>query len=87
MSHDAYFDELTKHMMYSWDIAQVLGVGVHSYAHHDAELFELGHELGSTVQHAFVDESMGFGALFDLSYEIYLERSEEEARLTREGIL
>jgi len=74
---DQYFANLTKHMMYSWEIAQVLGGGVNSYAHYDIEFLEHGHELGLRVWHAMEEEAQGFGAIFDLQYEQWMKDHEQ----------
>lgn len=33
-------------------------------------------ELGTRVANSFEDEAQGFGALFDLSYQLYVEQEE-----------
>ena len=64
----------SKHWMYGWDLAQVLGVGTHGVSPDTALYHELMHELGERVNLGLELEELGLGALFDVEFEDYRRR-------------
>lgn len=51
----------------------IMGSWTHSAGPDTALWHELHHELGERVSRAQEDEDLGYGALFDLSYQNYME--------------
>jgi hypothetical protein len=69
---------MTEHLMY-WPVTQIpQGMWTNGIGHdpHAVEIDRL--ELGDRAMLAADDEAMGFGALFDLSYQKYLDELDRD---------
>lgn len=67
---------MTDHRVYDMDIARAMGRGANGWSPYDHEVIVREIELGERATRVQEWEELGFGALFDLSFDEYMRAAE-----------